>query len=236
MSNDSKKLAIRTGAVLAGALVPLSSFTFGLLPSCSTRPDTASEPVQSVGQASGGAVDTMRLSDEPGNWFRSDATGTSVSIIGAGQGVDFVISNCCTTTRHTVTLLVKPVGSSVTMDQDKAQNGSLSVRFDVPGVYVFVCKIHPYMTAVVAVKDAQGKIPEVTSASLPFIGHLGAGSLPAGTVLSVLRPIAATDADKAAKWDIWSAGDARLRTPTTAGVGEVWISSQFERVPGAGRR
>ncbi len=174
--------------------------------------------------------DAMRLTDEPGNWFRSDATGTPFTTIDAGQEVDFIINGCCTNTRHTVTLLIKPVGSAVVMDQDQSQNGSLSVQFDVPGVYVFVCKIHPYMTAVVGVRDSTGAVPPVTAASLPFIGHLGAPSLPAATVLSVITTVAAGDADKAAKWDIFASGAGVI--PPVPGVGEVWIDAQFERVPG----
>src|SRR5262245_33168130 len=171
----------------------------------------------------------MFLTDEPGNWFRSQATGSPVSIINAGDRVDFVISNCCTDTRHTATLLVKPVGSNAALDQDSSQHGSLQLTFDRPGVYVLVCKIHPYMTAVVAVRDANGNIPDVSAASLPFIGHLGAPSLPATTVLSVMTTVAADDAAKQAKWDIRPAS-ARVN-PSIPGVGEVWIDTQFERVP-----
>lgn len=175
-------------------------------------------------------TDTMHLTDEPGNWFRSETTGTPLSIVNPGDRVDFVIGNCCTNTRHTVTLLIKPAHSNLTMDQDKSQRGRLSVTLDVPGVYVFVCKVHPYMTAVVAVRDAQGNIPPVTSSALPFIGYLGTNALPATTVLSVMTTVAPTDADKAAKWDIRTAADERR--PAIPGVGEVWISTQFERVPG----
>ena len=178
--------------------------------------------------ADGGAVDTMSLTDEPGNWFRSQITGTPVTIIRAGQRVDFKINNCCTSTRHTVTLLMKPAGSRVVLDQDSSQNGTLSATFDVPGVYLFHCKIHPYMTAVVGVRNAAGNIPDVTASMLPFIGHLGVNSLPATTVLSVITTIAPTDADKRAKWDILTS--AAQRRPSTPGVGEVWIDTQFERV------
>ena len=174
------------------------------------------------------AVDTMSLTDEPGNWFRSQNTGTPVTVIRAGQRVDFKINNCCTSTRHTVTLLMKPAGSNVVLDQDSSQNGTLSATFDVPGVYLFHCKIHPYMTAVVAVRNAAGNIPDVTASMLPFIGHLGVKSLPASTVLSVITTIAPTDADKRAKWDILTS--AAERRPATRGVGEVWIDTQFERV------
>ncbi len=176
------------------------------------------------------AADTMNLTDEPGNWFRSATSNSPLAVIDAGQRVDFKIGNCCTNTRHTVTLLVKPEGSAVEMDQDSSQNGTLSVDFDLPGVYIFVCKIHPYMTGVVAVRDAQGNIPDVTAGSLPFIGHLGAGSLPATTVLSVVTTVAAADADKSAKWGIYDASQQII--PATPGVGEIWVNTQFERVPG----
>jgi DNA-binding beta-propeller fold protein YncE len=179
--------------------------------------------------ASGGAVDTMSLTDEPGNWFKSELTGTPFTVINAGERVDFEISNCCTSTKHTVTLLMKPTGSNVVMDQDQAQSGTLSVDFDLPGVYLFHCKIHPYMTAVVGVTDASGNIPDVTSAMLPFIGHMGVNSLPAETVLSVITTVAAIDADKLAKWDILDSSAQVI--PSTPGVGEVWVDTQFERVP-----
>src|ERR1044072_8128020 len=178
--------------------------------------------------ASGGSVDTMNLTDEPGNWFKSELTGTPFTVIRAGERVDFKINNCCTSTKHTVTLLMKPTGSNVEMDQDQAQRGPLSVDFDLPGVYLFHCKIHPYMTAVVGVTDASGNIPDVTSAMLPFIGHMGVNSLPAETVLSVITTVAATDADKLAKWDILDSSAQVI--PVTAGVGEVWVDTQFERV------
>ena len=178
--------------------------------------------------ASGGSVDTMNLTDEPGNWFKSELTGTPFTVIRAGERVDFKINNCCTSTKHTVTLLVKPTGSNVVMDQDQAQSGSLSVDFDLPGVYLFHCKIHPYMTAVVGVTDASGNIPDVTSAMLPFIGHMRVNSLPAETVLSVITTVAATDADKLAKWNIFDSSAQVI--PPTPGVGEVWVDTQFERV------
>jgi len=180
--------------------------------------------------ALGDAADTMHLTDEPGNWFRSETTGSPLSVIGAGDRIDFKINNCCTSTRHTVTLLIAPEGSTLALDQDKSQRGTLSAQFDVPGVYVIVCKIHPYMTAVVAVTDAKGNVPDVTAGSLPFIGHLGLDALPAGDVLSVITTVAATDDDKLAKWDILTAADEMI--PAVPGVGEIWISSQFERVPG----
>jgi hypothetical protein len=172
----------------------------------------------------------MHLSDEPGNWFKSERTGTPVTIIDVGDRVDFKINECCTNTRHTVTVVVKPSGSNISLDQDQSQSGTLSGEFDKPGVYVIVCKVHPYMTAVVGVRDATGNLPDVQAASLPFIGHLGVSSLPANTVLSVMTTIAPTDADKAAKWKVFGLSENII--PAVPGVGEIWVNSQFERVPG----
>lgn len=174
--------------------------------------------------------ETMFLTDEPGNWFKDEDNGTPVTVIPQGGRVQFD-RGTLTGTNHTVTLLIRPTGSTLEVDQDHPGNGNIGVKFDQPpGVYLFVCKVHPYMTGIVAVKDANGNIPDVTAQELPFIGHLGVNSLPAATVISVLATIAPTDADKAAKWAIFPANAGF--TPAVPGVGEVWIDTQFERVPG----
>jgi len=49
-------------------------------------------------------------------------------------------------------------------------------------------------------------------------------------VLGVMTTVAATDDDKLAKWDILGPTD-EVR-PAVAGVGEIWVNTQFERVPG----
>ena len=182
------------------------------------------------GSEGGAARDTFQLTDEPGNWFRSETTATPVTILDVGGRVDFVAGHE-TDTEHTATLVIKPVGSRLSVDQDDARNGGVaSATFDVPGVYVFLCKVHPYMTGVVAVRDRNGVIPPVTAEQLPFIRHLGVESLPAPAVLDVLTPVAPADADKRAKWDIL--GPAEGTRPSVPGIGEVWVNTQFERVPG----
>ncbi|NJD67475.1 MAG: hypothetical protein C3F12_13850 [Candidatus Methylomirabilota bacterium] len=175
---------------------------------------------------------TMFLTDEPGNWFKNEDSGTPVTIVNVGDRVQFD-RNTQTGTKHTVTLLIKPTGSTLEVDQDHAGNGNVGARFDRPGVFLFICKVHPYMTGVVAVRairDDDTSIPDVTAQELPFIGHLGVNSLPAGDVLSVLTTIAPDDTTKAAKWDIISPANQLI--PAVAGVGEVWVDTQFERVPG----
>jgi plastocyanin len=182
------------------------------------------------GSEGGAARDTFQLTDEPGNWFRSETTRTPVTILDVGGRVDFVAGHE-TDTEHTATLVIKPVGSRLSVDQDDARNGGVaSATFDVPGVYVFLCKVHPYMTGVVAVRDRNGVIPPVTAEQLPFIRHLGVESLPAPAVLDVLTAVAPADADKRAKWDIL--GPAEGTRPAVSGIGEVWIDTQFEWVPG----
>jgi YVTN family beta-propeller protein len=174
--------------------------------------------------------DTMELNDEPGNWFRSDATGTPVTRVPVGGRVDFRAGKR-TNTRHTATLVIKPVGSRLEVDQDSSESGGIdSARFDVPGLYVFLCKVHPYMTGAVLVEDASGGVPDVTPEQLPFVGHLGLPSLPASAVLAAITTVASTDAEKLEKWEIGTAAD-QLR-PAVPGVGEVWVNTQFEEVPG----
>ncbi len=173
--------------------------------------------------------DTFQLTDEPGNWFRSDRTGTPVTSVRVGGRVDFEVG-ARTLTRHTATILSKPPGSSVNLDQDHPFRGKVSTEFDRPGAFLFVCKVHPYMLGAVAVPDANGRVPDVTAQQLPFIGHLGQQTLPVDTVVSVLTSIAPTDADKRAKWDIFAPAEGFK--PQIPGVGEVWVNSQFEKVPG----
>lgn len=171
----------------------------------------------------------MQLTDDPGNWFMSERTGTPVTVVDSAGRVDFVIGPL-TETRHTVTLISKPPASTLEVDQDQAIRGSVGVTFDEPGAYLFTCKVHPYMQGVVAVTEKDGSIPDVTAEQLPFIGHLGAEALPADTVVSVLPAVAPTDEEKTAKWELFAAEDEV--TPPVPGVGEVWVNSQFERVPG----
>lgn len=85
---------------------------------------------------------TMFLTDEPGNWFKNDDTGTPVTIVNVGDRVQFD-RNTQSGTKHTVTLLIKPTGSTLEVDQDQAGNGKIEAKFDRPGVFLFICKVHP---------------------------------------------------------------------------------------------
>jgi len=196
----------------------------------------------------GSTVDTFFLTDEPGNWFKSDSLGAPLSIVNPNESVDFNLG-AQTDARHTVSLLV-PADELLAIDQAKAFEGIINVGFPNSGVYLFACKVHPYMAGVVVVLNQDSSIPDVTGADLGFInralnpdGLLDPAdvSLPAVTVASVLTVIAPLDSGtflgielgKDNKWDLTGVttdldfdGDGT----DAKGVGEIWIDTQFEAV------
>jgi len=102
----------------------------------------------------------------------SDSTGRSLAVINPGETVNFGMKD--SQTKHTITTLIYPTdatpiggngnlraaglghfdqqlgirGSTLLMD-----SGGSPVGLDTPGLYVFVCKIHPYMFSAVIVDD-----------------------------------------------------------------------------------
>ena len=101
--------------------------------------------------------------DEPGPWFKCvgtygciDAGSKSLAIIAPGDAVQIDngrgTSNRgtdTTNTVHTFTSLLYPTGAkNMPFDQPEgAFRGTRSVRLHTPGLYVFVCKLHPFMLA-----------------------------------------------------------------------------------------
>jgi plastocyanin len=108
---------------------------------------------------------TFEISDEPGSWFRSaraDALAPitktrSLEVMSPGSSAHFVMSD--TNAVHTITTLLWPSEAgegeqhAVPFDQSKAYRGGAIVKLDTPGIYVFTCKIHPYMFGAVVVDD-----------------------------------------------------------------------------------
>ena len=117
----------------------------------------------------GAGLATFIVSDEPGSWFRSargDALSPvthtkSLEIIPPGSSVHFIMSD--TNGVHTVTNLLWPSDAGkndhggdhfmIPFDETKAYRGGGIVQLNVPGLYVFTCKIHPFMMAAVIVDD-----------------------------------------------------------------------------------
>src|SRR5919206_780235 len=89
----------------------------------------------------------FNITDEPGRWFKNAAgsiAGTqSLAIVNPGTRVDF---NITSNTVHTITSLIFPTGAlGMPFDQPDPAKGSKSVTLNNPGLYVFFCKVHPYM-------------------------------------------------------------------------------------------
>lgn len=112
---------------------------------------------------------TFIVSDEPASWFRSargDALSPvthtkSLEIIPPGSSVHFIMSD--TEGVHTVTSLLWPTEAGhndhggdhfmIPFDETKAYRGGGILKLNVPGLYVFTCKVHPFMFAAVIVDD-----------------------------------------------------------------------------------
>jgi DNA-binding beta-propeller fold protein YncE len=101
--------------------------------------------------------------DEPGPWFKCvgaygcvNAGSQSLALIAPGDTVQINngsgIHNSAidtTNTVHTFTSLLYPTGAAnMPFDQPEgAFRGTRSVQLNTPGLYVFVCKLHPFMLA-----------------------------------------------------------------------------------------
>jgi len=99
---------------------------------------------------------TFEITDEPGHWFKATnpltATEQSLQLARPGDSVQFIMSQ--TNTVHTITSLLWPTGAEhFPMDEVDSYKGGGIVKMDKPGLYVFTCKIHPYMFGGVIVDD-----------------------------------------------------------------------------------
>jgi len=105
-----------------------------------------------------GGLWTFNLTDQPGHWFDSgiDVLGTrSLGVTAAPlANVTFVNDKANTDSNHTASSLLWPTGAKgMPFDQDKAwKAGQRAVELKTPGLYAFVCKMHPFMLGAV-IKD-----------------------------------------------------------------------------------
>ena len=118
------------------------------------------------------AASTVKFisTDEPGPWYKCvgtygcvDAGSKSLAIIAPGDTVQIDngsgianVGTDTTNTVHTFTSLIYPTGAAnMPFDQPEgAFRGTRSVQLNTPGLYVFVCKLHPFMLAATIVNDA----------------------------------------------------------------------------------
>jgi hypothetical protein len=106
---------------------------------------------------------TFEVSDEPASWFRSargdaivglpyDIKTKSLEVMSPGSSVNFVMSD--TNAVHTISSLLWPTGAAhMPFNQTTAYRGGGIVKLDTPGLYVFTCKVHPFMFAAIIVDD-----------------------------------------------------------------------------------
>jgi DNA-binding beta-propeller fold protein YncE len=103
------------------------------------------------------------VTDEAGRWFDTRATiaGTnSLAVVPPGRKIRFLQTRSFNgpsrvESFHTVTSLIFPGASTASerIDQPTANKNDQEVTLNTPGLYVFVCKVHPYMLAGVIVDD-----------------------------------------------------------------------------------
>jgi DNA-binding beta-propeller fold protein YncE len=102
---------------------------------------------------------TFTVNDTPGHWFDTGTTlpgGTrSLAIIKPGDTVHFTqtVGPKAVESRHTVTSLIWPSNAAAgeKIDQPTANMQDHQVTLHTEGLYVFVCKLHPYMLGAVIV-------------------------------------------------------------------------------------
>src|SRR5262245_48539242 len=98
--------------------------------------------------------------DDAGPWFQCVGAGCvaagtqSLAVVNPGTDVRITVGNE-TETVHTFTSLIFPAGApQMPFDQPSAfRASSKSVTLTDPGLYVFVCKVHPFMLAATIVDD-----------------------------------------------------------------------------------
>jgi len=212
-----------------------------------------------------GDLVSFEIVDEPGPWFKNrapiDGLSESLAIANIGDTVQFDMTD--TSTVHTVTSLIYPVqpggpdATNMPLDQSQAFQGGAQVTLEDPGLYVFTCKIHPYMFAAVIVDDSETEgldlgenIRIVNGIETPTLSPLAVTLLRSFFV--VTDPNLWQDYDTGT-WEVTlPAVDLRLTggavaplsainvppTPLTLtppphnGIGEIWINTQFEESAG----
>lgn len=205
---------------------------------------------------------TFLRTDNPGNWFSNTAgpiAGTQ-SLAVASPGVQVRFQDGNSNAIHTVTSLVFPTGAvGMPFDSGSLQtDDQVRLTLTTPGLYVFTCKIHPFMFAAVIVDDPKTpgldlgeSITLVNGITVPTSSDLATRLLrtffiatnPANwqdhslTTWHITYPsvnVRITGGAVVNLADVLSArygNDLAMAAPfnpATAGVGEVWVDTQFE--------
>jgi hypothetical protein len=125
--------------------------------------DAAAPPANPFPPLNAANTTYFDVTDEGGLWFdtRVKIAGTnSLAIVPPGHHIQFLQTRSFSgpsrvESLHTVTSLIFPGASTASerIDQPTANKDDHEVTLNTPGLYVFVCKVHPYMLAGVIVDD-----------------------------------------------------------------------------------
>lgn len=212
---------------------------------------------------------SFEIIDEPGPWFKNRApipgTSESLAVASIGDTVQFDMTN--TATVHTITSLIYPVdttagpdATNMPFDQTQAFKGGAQVTLEDPGLYVFTCKIHPYMFAAVIVDDPATTDGLDIGENLRIVNGITVPSSSALALKLVTSFFVVTDPNN---WQDYDSGSWNVSFPAVPvilnggtvvpdlnaalgvtdvtltasnpprnGIGEVWVNTQFETSTG----
>jgi FtsP/CotA-like multicopper oxidase with cupredoxin domain len=214
-----------------------------------------------------GDIVSFEVVDEPGPWFknRNPIPGVTESLAIAKPGNTVVFDMTSTNTVHTITSLIWPVAdasdpfpgaTNMPVDQSDAYKGGAIVELEDPGLYVFTCKIHPYMFAAVIVDD-EGTTGLDLGENIRIVNGITTPTASPLAVSLLKSFFIVTDSNNwqdytTGTWnvsfppvDVRATGGAVVNlsaldisvplaeaTPQYDGIGEVWVNTQFETTDG----
>lgn len=249
-----KSLNFALGIAMGMVLAPAGASVFK---QGQTTPEAASPPAEEEAIISVAGVlpaATLQMTDEPGTWFKDPTDGDALVVVKPGDAV--LIKMTDVNAEHTITSLIwQPGAKDFPVDQEKPSTSSVTAKFDKPGLYVFTCKVHPYMFGAVVVDDPNtpgldigSEIQLVTGAKVPTTSDIAKRLL--RTFFVVTTPSLWRDYSKPT-WEVklpdipLNLGGKEislsalsvsmpndLANPKVPGVGEVWVNTQFEKIAG----
>ena len=169
---------------------------------------------------------TFEITDEPASWVRSargdaivglpyDIKTKSLEVMSPGSSVNFVMSD--TNGVHTISSLLWPTGAQhMPFNQTDPYRGGGIVKLDTPGLYVFTCKVHPFMFSAVIVDDPNTEGLDLGNPEADYKIDLVTGitGLPTSSDLAVRLLQTFFIATSPSNWKDYSSGLWNVKFPT----------------------
>lgn len=169
---------------------------------------------------------TFEITDEPASWVRSargdaiiglpyDIKSKSLEVMSPGSSVNFVMSD--TNGVHTISSLLWPTGAKhMPFNQTDPYRGGGIVKLHTPGLYVFTCKVHPYMFSAVIVDDPNTEGLDLGNPEADYKIDLVTGitGLPTSSDLAVRLLQTFFVATSPSNWQDYSSGIWNVKFPT----------------------